>query len=1114
MHKKIRAVLASLSCLVLLSNSNANDIEPSKEFYTAIHRGTAPVVLDGILNEWTGVPVLSDPRIAVRIGQEGIGGAPTAGSKGGGGADGNYLLFERYAGGTWSGPDDHTSAVEVVWDADNVYFGFIVTDDYHNNTSGNAWNGDSVQLMIANATRSGTRQGIDYFLYNYALGGTEDEPVDPATGTIIHHEAGPGGTTAVVSRDSAAKKTYYEIQLPASALGLTPPLVAGMKFGLGMAINDGDAGDQAGQKGWGGLGAHSIVFGKTASETALVTLSSATPGTDIIFFSSINPTVTNFTFRVTDKGTSISDPATAKLRINGAIVPLTQTAKSPSGSIDFTYTPAGPLPPGANTYAIEVKDTNGGIASESATFNLRYLAAANKVTPDTTKRGFIWKVHQNSRFTANTFARAVNQLAGKLGPNLANPAAQGPALAAATPNTSATTNQPITFEIPGVINLNIDLTAPQGNDLSDEQMPGTPGLDLTPDGTGTGLNDGIAADILTYVELTAGNHTFIVNSDDGFRTFVGRVNDIFRATFAAGFDGGRGAADTTFDLFVAEAGTYAFRTIFEQGGGGGNIELLEQLADGTKVLLNADTAGGPKTYRSATGADVSGPTVITSVTPLPDAINVNGAAPIVVEIAEGTDTVPLNTIRLTVNGSPVTVTPTKSGNLITVSYTPSPALSNNAPVTATIAFTAGGVARTETWNFKTAFFGAGTLFIEAEDFNFGHGQWVQDQPIGMTGPYTGGAYQDKGTGRELDPDGVPILHTACDGTDWGIDYNDNNVQDDPPNTAIYRPTTTVEAAKRNGPAGLNRGYFDVEVNHTVGWTSSAEWMNYTRQFPAQEKVYKVYARMAHGDAAAGIRRGGVLWRVTSDPTVCNQTTEQLGTFGGPWTGGWDTWPEAGTPQDALLEMTDASGSPVLIKLSGLQTLRFQYANNAGDIDYLAFVPQAVTILPPKIISLKPGAGSSGAPVTAPFEAVLEDTDATVGTVTLKLNGTTVTPTVTKSGKQTTVRFTPTTLLAAGSANTYELTFTDSSGGTTVRAVNFSVTYTPLPPGTLFIEAEDFNFGKGQTITDQPIGMTGPYPGGAFQGKGTGFTVDGSGALCDGSDLGVDYADNAVHDSEA
>src|SRR4051812_41351378 len=107
MHKKILAVLAIVASLFLPQN-RANDIEPTKEFYTAIHRGATPFTLDGILNEWTGVPVLSDPKFAIVLGKEG-----TAAGKGGGGADGNYVLFERYNGGDWTGPDDQTSAVEI-----------------------------------------------------------------------------------------------------------------------------------------------------------------------------------------------------------------------------------------------------------------------------------------------------------------------------------------------------------------------------------------------------------------------------------------------------------------------------------------------------------------------------------------------------------------------------------------------------------------------------------------------------------------------------------------------------------------------------------------------------------------------------------------------------------------------------------------------------------------------------------------------------------------------------------------------------------------------------------------------------------------------------------------
>src|SRR5205814_1093370 len=152
MRTRILPLLPAVAiCLAPLTTARANDIEPGKEFYTVIY-APKPIVLDGDLSEWAGVPVLADPRFAVPK-YSGTNASP------------NYVLFETLAGGTWSGPDDQTSAVQIAYDADNVYFGFVVTDDYHENISGNAWNGDSIQLMIADATRT-----TQVALYNYALG--------------------------------------------------------------------------------------------------------------------------------------------------------------------------------------------------------------------------------------------------------------------------------------------------------------------------------------------------------------------------------------------------------------------------------------------------------------------------------------------------------------------------------------------------------------------------------------------------------------------------------------------------------------------------------------------------------------------------------------------------------------------------------------------------------------------------------------------------------------------------------------------------------------------------------------------------------------------------------
>ena len=843
--------LLALALAVVPLGIRANDIEPTKEKYTAAF-APRPITIDGILDEWGGVPILADPKFAVPKGS-------------GGGVAPHYVLFEEYGGGTWSGPDDQTSAVQVAYDADNVYFGFVVTDDTHENAAHSAWNGDSIQLMIANGTRTG-----QVALYNYALGGV-DGAIDS---TIIMHEAGPGGTTAVVTRDEATKKTYYEIQLPASSLGLTAPLTAGTQFGLGMAINDGDTGPgQAGQKGWGGLGAHSIVFGKTPGETALVTLAPSdtvieslgvgatalllspltdpendgldapgaatdpswnwtsitasvepdfgggefafnifdhkvgggndkwccddptpgnpvwvsvgfgnpvslthftvtsgndTPGrdptdwaiqgsadgavyTDIyhfkavpapwtqrnevlkftlpfpavayrniryiaydtpanlhqineieyfgvvgggstLFLSAINPGIDSFTFRATSVGGSVVAPATAKLIIDGATKAVTAV---PSGdAVDFSYLPTGPYLPGSDhTYSIEVKDTLGNKVTSTGVFKTvgyALLTPADKVTPDTTKPGFIWNVQQNNAFQANNSNRAENQLAGLLGENFADPAAQGVAIAPGTPGDNA--NLPVMFEIETVINMSQVGGDNNGSARPDDQMPGIPGT--------TGGNDGIAGEIRTYLEVPKGKYTMVVNSDDGFVTSAGDVDDIFLGQVAGRFDGGRGANDSRFTIYAQEAGVYCFRTVWYEGGGGANIEWkVESTIEGvtTQVLLNDVANGGFAAYRTTTTPPTS--PYIKAVSPAVNATRALGTDPIWVIIQERVTAVDNGSVQISIDGSPATpVTVTRDVKTLTAKHQPAAPLAVGLHK-ARVRYTYGGKERTAEWSF-------------------------------------------------------------------------------------------------------------------------------------------------------------------------------------------------------------------------------------------------------------------------------------------------------------------------------------------------------------------------------------------------------------------------------
>ena len=150
------------------------------------------------------------------------------------------------------------------------------------------------------------------------------------------------------------------------------------------------------------------------------------------------------------------------------------------------------------------------------------------------------------------------------------------------------------FEIADVINLNKADGGGAGNFPGDALEPG---LNVV-----TTDSNGQAAEILTYLTLPAGTITMGVNSDDGFQTSSGpNPSDAFGRVVLGEFDEGRGAADTLFTFVVQQAGTYAFRTIWENGGGDSNIEWFTLDADGPKVLVNDVENGGIPAYRAASG---------------------------------------------------------------------------------------------------------------------------------------------------------------------------------------------------------------------------------------------------------------------------------------------------------------------------------------------------------------------------------------------------------------------------------------------------------------------------------------------------------------------------------
>ena len=191
---------------------------------------------------------------------------------------------------------------------------------------------------------------------------------------------------------------------------------------------------------------------------------------------------------------------------------------------------------------------------------------------------------------------------------------------------------------------------------------------------------------------------------------------------------------------------------------------------------------------------------------------------------------------------------------------------------------------------------ASDFVIEAEDFNYNSGQYLTQSD---TMPYYGGAYNG--------------LSAVAD-----VDYANN----DDLSSDVYRvgenPNVNIT---QNGD--VDRDSWTVTSNYRIGWTDTADWFNYTRNFP--DGFYLPYAALSHSSTADHMLKG-TLWQVTSGANTTTQTLVQLGTFDAPGSGGWGL--------NNRVPLQDGNGNSVVLHLQGLMTLR--YAAESADIDYYIF----------------------------------------------------------------------------------------------------------------------------------------------------------------------------------
>ncbi|MCH2586754.1 MAG: hypothetical protein MK138_18525, partial [Planctomycetes bacterium] len=231
-------------------------------------------------------------------------------------------------------------------------------------------------------------------------------------------------------------------------------------------------------------------------------------------------------------------------------------------------------------------------------------------------------------------------------------------------------------EIVETVNQNQDAPAGTGRfqandkadstDREDEPLTGIPGW-----GDST---DGIVTEYIALLELEPGAYKLGVNSDDGFSATIGAN---FGDLLAQQIGVRPGNGNTDFEIIIEESGLYPYRVLYWEGGGGAGIEIYSYV-NGERTLINdPDVEGSIKAY-TIQGATVDESTIdrvttgrakVLSVSPAPGDTMVKSSE-IAVVIQNEDTTVKQDTVVLSLNGEAIDASVSKSGDIVTISYSP------------------------------------------------------------------------------------------------------------------------------------------------------------------------------------------------------------------------------------------------------------------------------------------------------------------------------------------------------------------------------------------------------------------------------------------------------------
>jgi hypothetical protein len=610
---------------------------------------------------------------------------------------------------------------------------------------------------------------------------------------------------------------------------------------------------------------------------------------------------------------------------------------------------------------------------------------------------------------------------------------------------------------------------------ADNPVPnlGIPGID-----TSGAWNDYIVVETVTFLRFTQpGLYRMGVTSDDGFLVTAGQLGPLGLQIGA--FDGTRGAAESAFEFVVTEAGDYPFRLLYWEGNGGANCEwyMIDRTTGTNRYLIN-----GPQNNPLALKAFRTGQprAYVQSISPANNYYFTDATTPLKIAFGQNTATT-ASSVKLFVNGTDVTASAV-SGT--TVSYKPSGGFPYSTVINGQLVWQESSTPAT-TWTNSFRFctggpfpyqFPTGSFWIEGEDFDYGSGQHVSGAD---TMPYTGDAFLDLGAVANVDYNNDDAL------SDTGIVYRYLSIAADSSTNALnpYVDIATSSAATIAAAPMLTMerpSKTTMTANYKIGWSSGADWYNYTRKLPANQ-LYTAYAALSQDSGIDSpfsnpTTISATLGKVTAGVGTSSQTVQSAGTFTGPSTGGWSA--------NSLVPLKLFDGTPGYVKADPTTTT-LKVAVPSGDWDYFILWP--VTGIPPKVVSATPYNANVSRDVALDF--VIRNMSANVQVSTIKLNvaGTDVAAQATATADGATVHYKSADLWPANTPLPYVLSYTDDASKASQFNGSFSANYPiTVGAGAFLIEAEDFDYDGGKHMA---AADTMPYVGGAYATTGAKYNID-------------------------